>query len=151
MRRPNLGLALGLAYWSTVSSPHFGLLKSEIGTFLAAQVLKKSPFWSRFRTCSGLARLVFRCTCYWPTGTKGFPLSRHDTQHTSPIAVRARSRVHAENMADESRYRKTVRQKSLHLRHGALHAADMVMRHLYVYSPGTYQTSSIITRRAHTG
>ena len=58
MRRPILGRALGLAYWSTVSSPHFGLLKSEIGTFLAPTVLKKVGFGA----ASGLAQDLLR-TC----------------------------------------------------------------------------------------
>ena len=134
-------VAPGLVYWSTVSRPHFGLEKTKIGPFFAPQDLKKSPFWSSFRTCSGLAQdllgLVFRCRWYWPIDPNGFPLSRHDTRHTSPIAVHARSTVHAEKMANESRYRKSVRQTPLHLRHGALHAADMVMlRYLCIYITG---------------
>ena len=92
--------------------------------------------------------MVFRCTYYWPTGPKGFPLSQQDTQYTSPIAVHARSRVHAEKMANESRYIKTEADVSAPSRRcSACRGHGYATSFKYSFSPRTYHISSIIARR----
>ncbi|CAM9806528.1 unnamed protein product, partial [Sphacelaria rigidula] len=75
MWRPNLGVVLGLFYWSTIPCSldlyHHGVLGSR---FAPQSSQKKDRFglpsvWSS------------RCTCYWPTGPKGWsPGTTHSTR-----------------------------------------------------------------------
>ena len=123
----------GSAFWSF----HFGL-GASFGPVLAPKIRKKSPFWCCFWMFSFCLGLVFWKYMLLDDSPEGFSVvpARHTAREPHRCARTFQGT--AKNMAHESFYRKTARQTSLHLRHGALHAADMVMlRHLYIYSPGT--------------
>ena len=127
-RDQNLGLSLELSCWLTVSSPHSRPFTLDLGPFLAPNVRKNVRFVLLLDVFVlpgfGLLEVLYMLLADRPEGFSVVP-ARHTARE--PHCCARTFQGTAKNMAHESFYRKTARRTLLHLRHGALHAADMFM------------------------